>query len=563
MVTDVSSAPNELLADYAQGSYGARVRTSNIAAAVAVADTVRTTLGPQGMDKLIVDKTFDITGNAIVTNDGVTILREMDVENPAADLLIETALEQETRVGDGTTTVVLLAGALLREAARLIEDGVHPSTVIGGYHLASEQSLELLDRIAIDCEDSHEKQLALIATAMTGKSNGPETRPVAKLILDALLGVRDRDEGIDTENVKIIPRTGGAITDTTVIDGLLLEKERVHSGMPIGAEDTTIALLDGSIQFDEHSVVPKVDSDEAFQISDSDTYDSILEYQDDHVESLVSKFVEIGAEVVFVRRYIDDRAQHYLARNGIFAVRQVDQEDIHRLARVTDGRIVGKIDEFTSADLGRAERVLQEEIAGREMVRVEGVPNGGSVTMLLRSGTEHVLEELERTITDGIAAGRLGIEEGLVLPGAGAVEAELATELRTSATSVPTREQLAVESYAEALEIVPRTLARNAGHDVLDTLLRIRTAHENGDPYVGVGEGTDGLANAVESSVLEPLEVKRRAIQAATEVASMVLRVDGVIATEPLSDEEWDEVAERVEHGEEKEEATENVVSER
>jgi len=553
MTTNDRRSSEGILADYAEESYGAGVRATNITAAIAVAESVRSTLGPQGMDKMLVDKTYDITGDVVITNDGATVLDEMEVENDAATLAIELAQAQEEDVGDGTTTAVLYVGQLLKEAGDLLEEGIHPSTIVGGYRTAALQARSRLETLADELE--LDDPVAAVTTAMDGKSGGTDKEPLARLVVDAVDRIVEADGTLDTDNVKLISRTGKSVEDSQLVEGTILEKERVHENMPRSVSDATVALYDGEIRSRHEN--------EEFTVTDPDAYHSIVERERESIKSRAAEFVEIGADVVFVRTFLDDYAQQVLADHGILAVRQVDLSDLELLSRATGAEIVGDLEALSPSDLGYAGTVRQRELGGREMIQVTDVEDAKSVTLLLRASTEHVLEEFERTIEDGMAVAELMKSDGRALPGGGATEIELARDVRSTATGVSGREQLAVEAFADAVETVPRTLAENAGLDRIDTIAELYAAHSEGEIESGV-LGVEGrVGNAVEAGVIEPFAVKQRALESAAEIATLLLRVDGQIRTEPLTQDEEDELVERVEAGEDREKAKRQVLKQR
>ena len=553
MTTNDRRSSEGILADYAEESYGASVRATNITAAIAVAESVRSTLGPQGMDKMLVDKTYDITGDVVITNDGATVLDEMEVENDAATLAIELAQAQAENVGDGTTTAVLYVGQLLEEAGDLLERGIHPSTIAGGYRTAALQARSRLETLADELE--LEDPIAAVTTAMDGKSGGTDKEPLARLVVDAVDRIVEADGTLDTDNIKIISRTGKSVEDSQLVEGTILEKERVHENMPRSVSDATVALYDGEIRSRHEN--------EEFTVTDPDAYHSIVERERESIKSRAAEFVDVGADVVFVRTFLDDYAQQVLADHGILAVRQVDLSDLELLSRATGAEIVGDLEALSASDLGYAGTVRQRELGGREMVQVTDVEDAKSVTLILRASTEHVLEEFERTIEDGMAVAELMKSDGRALPGAGATEIELARDIRSAATGVSGREQLAVEAFADAVETVPRTLAENAGLDRIDTIAELYAAHSDGEIESGV-LGVEGrVGNAVEAGIIEPFAVKQRALDSAAEIATLILRVDGQIRTEPLTQAEEDELVDRVEAGEDREKAKRQVLKQR
>lgn len=560
MVKD-SSSSSKIVADYVDEDYGEQVRTDNIAASTAIADLIRTTLGPNGRDKLLVHESYDVTGESVVTNDGTAILDELDVQHPAANVLVELSLQQKER-GGGATTAVILAGELLSEASTLLEMGLHPSTIIQGYTKGIEIVMENLSEVAIDGVEPRDHRTDIVKTAVAGTLGGENEEKIPQLITDALRSVQD-DDGIDAEDIKIVPRVGGSMADSEIVNGVMLDKQRVDESMPESVTDPSIAVLGTSIQIDEFERVPKNNKLEQFNLKGAEIHRSIIDQEEEQVKSMASKFAEVGADVVFVNGFIDDRAIQILSKHGILAVRHVDSEDLRRIAKVTGADLVGKLEELTSDNLGQAGIVSHDHIGGDNLIKIDDGNNPGCVTILLRAGTELVMDELERTVKSGIAAGQSAFQDTQVLPGAGATETALATIVREAAPGIEDRKQLAVKAFADALEIVPRTLARNAGHDPIDTLVELRTAHADGRHTIGVGSDESPIIDAAAEGIFEPFNAKKQMMKNTVEVTTTLLRVDGLIATEPLSSEEEDEVVERVEKGEDKETAIEKVVNER
>jgi thermosome len=496
----------------------------NITAGKAVAESVRTTLGPKGMDKMLVDS----TGNVVVTNDGVTILDEMDIEHPAANMIVEVAQTQEDEVGDGTTTAVVIAGELLDKAEELLDQDIHATILAQGYRQAAEKAKEILEDIAIEVdEDDTETLEKIAATAMTGKGAETAKDTLAALVVDAVRSVADED-GVDTDNVKVETVVGGSIDQSELVEGVIIDKERVHDNMPYGVEDADIALLDTAIEVKETEIDAEVNVDSPDQLQ------QFLDQEEKQLKEMVDKLSEAGADVVFCQKGIDDMAQHYLAQEGILAVRRAKKSDMKALARATGGRVVSNIDDITADDLGFAGSVAQKDVAGDERIFVEDVEDAKAVTLILRGGTEHVVDEVERAIDDSLGVVRTTLEDGKVLPGGGAPEAELALGLRDYADSVGGREQLAVEAFADAIDVIPRTLAENAGLDPIDSLVDLRAQHDGGATTVGLDAYTGDVIDMEEDGVVEPLRVKTQAVESATEAAVMILRIDDVIAAGDL-----------------------------
>lgn len=494
----------------------------NITAAMAVAGAVRTTLGPKGMDKMLVDT----IGDVVITNDGVTILKEMDIEHPAAKMMVEVAKTQDDQVGDGTTTAVIIGGELLKKAEGLLEQDVHPTIIAAGYRQAAEKAQEFLQDIAIDVKASDKAMLRKIAeTAMTGKSAEASKDKLCELVVKAVTMVADADGTVDIDNIKVEKKTGGSSDDSEIVEGVLIDKERVHPSMPKKVTNAKILLLNAAVEF------KKTEVDAEINITHPDQLQAFLDEEERMVRGIVDKIVKSGANVLFCQKGIDDIAQHYLAKAGIFATRRVKKSDMEKLARATGGSLVSSIDAINKEELGKAGLVEERKVSGEDMTFVEQCKNPKSVSIIVRGGTEHVVDELERAINDALRVVGVVVEDKKVVAGGGAPETELSLRLREYAASVGGRAQLAIEAFAAALEIIPRTLAENAGLDPIDMLVEIRAAHEKGKKTYGLdvfaGKATDMKA----AGVVEPLRVKTQAISSAAEAAIMILRIDDVIAS--------------------------------
>ncbi|MGM0683059.1 MAG: thermosome subunit alpha [Halobacteriota archaeon] len=513
-----------VLSEESQRTSGKDAQNMNITAGKAVAESVRTTLGPKGMDKMLVDS----GGSVVVTNDGVTILKEMDIDHPAANMIVEVSETQEEEVGDGTTSAVVVAGELLDQAEELLDQDIHATTLAQGYRQAAEKAKEILEEEAIDVsEDDYDTLVEIAQTAMTGKGAENAKDLLAELVVDAVLAVKD-DEGIDTENVSVEKVVGSSIDQSELVEGVIVDKERVDENMPFAVEDANVALFDGAIEVKETEIDAEVN------VTDPDQLQQFLDQEEAQLREMVDHLVDIDADVVFVGDGIDDMAQHYLAQEGILAVRRAKSGDLKRLARATGGRVVSNLEDIESDDLGFAGSVAQKDIGGDERIFVEDVEEAKSVTLILRGGTEHVVDEVERAIEDSLGVVRTTLLDGQILPGGGAAEAELALQLRDFADSVGGREQLAVEAFADALEVVPRTLAENAGLDPIDSLVDLRSRHDAGEFGAGLDAYTGDVIDMEAEGVVEPLRVKTQAIESATEAAVMILRIDDVIAAGDL-----------------------------
>ncbi|MCX6691347.1 MAG: thermosome subunit alpha [Methanoregula sp.] len=494
----------------------------NITAAKAVASAVRTTLGPKGMDKMLVDT----IGDVVITNDGVTILKEMDIEHPAAKMMVEVAKTQDDEVGDGTTTAVIIAGELLKKAEDLLEQDVHPTIIAAGYRQAAEKAQELLKEIAIDVKATDKAMLKKIAeTAMTGKGAEASKDALCDLVVKAVTMVADEDGTVDIDNIKVEKKTGGSIDDSEIVEGVLVDKERVHPSMPKKVTNAKILLLNAAVEF------KKTEVDAEINITSPDQLQAFLDEEERMVKNIVDKIIASGANVLFCQKGIDDIAQHYLAKAGIFATRRVKKSDMEKLARATGGSLVSSIDSITKDEMGHAGIVEERKVSGEEMTFVEKCKNPKAVSIIVRGGTEHVVDELERAIHDALRVVGVVFEDHKVVAGGGAPETELSLRLREYGATVGGRAQLAIEAFAAALEIIPRTLAENAGLDPIDMLVEIRAAHEKGKKTFGLDVFAGKAADMLKAGVVEPLRVKTQAISSAAEAAVMILRIDDVIAS--------------------------------
>ncbi len=537
----LQGTPILILKEGTQRTVGRDAQRMNIMAARVIAEAVRTTLGPRGMDKMLVDS----LGDVVITNDGVTILKEMDVEHPAAKMIIEVAKTQENEVGDGTTTAVVLAGELLKKAEELLDQDIHPTVIARGYRLAAEKAIEILDEIAINIDIEDEEILKKVAaTAITGKHAEYAVEHLASLVVQAVKKVAEKtDSGykVDEDNIKLEKKHGGGVEDTELIDGIVIDKEVVHPGMPKRVKNAKIAVLKAALE------VKETETDAEINITDPEMLQKFIEQEERMIKEMVDKIVEAGANVVFCQKGIDDLAQYYLAKAGVLAVRRVKQSDIEKLAKATGAKIITDIRDIKPEDLGEAELVEERKVGDEEMVFVTGCKNPKAVTILVRGGTEHVVDEVERSLTDAIKAVKAALESGKVVAGGGAPEIELSLRLKQWAPTLGGREQLAAEAFAAALEIIPRSLAENAGLDPIDILVELRRAHEEGKVTYGVDVFSGKVVCMKEKGVLEPLRVKKQAISSATEVAIMILRIDDVIAAKGLEKEKEKEGGEESE----------------
>ncbi|WAC05237.1 MAG: thermosome subunit alpha [Methanoregula sp.] len=522
MSQQLGGQPILILKEGSSRTRGRDAQGMNITAAKAVASAVRTTLGPKGMDKMLVDT----IGDVVITNDGVTILKEMDIEHPAAKMMVEVAKTQDDEVGDGTTTAVVIAGELLKKAEDLLEQDVHPTIIAAGYRQAAEKAQEFLKDIAIDVKATDKAMLKKIAeTAMTGKGAEASKDNLCELVVKAVTMVADEDGSVDIENIKVEKKTGGSIDDSEIIEGVLIDKERVHPSMPKKVTNAKILLLNAAVEF------KKTEVDAEINITSPDQLQAFLDEEERMVRNIVDKVVASGANVLFCQKGIDDIAQHYLAKAGIFATRRVKKSDMEKLARATGGSLVSSIDAISKDELGKAGLVEERKVGGEEMTFVVQCKNPKAVSIIVKGGTEHVVDELERAIHDALRVVGVVFEDHKVVAGGGAPETELSLRLREYAASVGGRAQLAIEAFASALEIIPRTLAENAGLDPIDMLVEIRAAHEKGKKTFGLDVFAGKAADMKAAGVVEPLRVKTQAISSAAEAAVMILRIDDVIAS--------------------------------
>ncbi|MEN4018776.1 MAG: thermosome subunit alpha [Methanobacterium sp.] len=497
---------------------GRDAQRMNIMAGKVLAETIRTTLGPKGMDKMLVDSLGDI----VVTNDGVTILKEMDIEHPAAKMLVEVAKTQEDEVGDGTTTAVIIAGELLKKAEGLLDQDIHPTIIAMGYRQAAEKAQEILNVISIDADD-RDTLLKVAMTAMTGKGTEKARKPLAELIVSAVKQVEENGE-IDTDHIKIEKKDGAIVDESTLVQGVIIDKERVHPGMPSKVEDAKIALLNSAIEVKETEV------DAEIRITDPAQMQAFIEQEEQMIKDMINKVEDSGANVLFCQKGIDDLAQHYLAKAGIMAVRRVKKSDMEKLSKATGANVVTNIEDLSYSDLGDAGKVAEKKISGEDMIFVEECKDPKAVTILVRGSTSHVVDEIERAVDDAIGVVTATVEDKKVVAGGGAPEIAISKGLKEYADSISGREQLAVSAFAEALEIVPKTLAENAGLDSIDALVDLRAAHEK-SLYMGLDVFEGDVRDMYRAGVVEPQRVKKQAIQSAAEAAEMILRIDDVIAS--------------------------------
>ncbi len=504
---------------------GKNARKGNINAALGVSDAVRSTLGPKGMDKMLVDS----LGDVVITNDGVTILKELDIEHPAAKMVVEVAKTQDQECGDGTTTAVVLAGELLKKAEDLIDANVHPTVIAMGYSKAAEKALDVLEQVSHKVTAKDDKVLKNIAsTSITGKNAGYMKDVLADLAVKAVKGVSDTSSGkvkIDLNNVKVEKKMGGTVENTQLIQGIVMDKERVHKRMPLDVGEAKIALINTPLE------VKKTEMDSQVRISDPEQLQKFLDEEENMLKDMVAQIKGTGANVVFCQKGIDDLAQHFLAKEGIFAVRRAKKSDMEKLAIATGGKVVTNLKEISVNDLGKAESVEEKRIGEDRMTFVTGCKNAKAVTILIRGGTEHVVDEIERNLNDALHVVSVSLQDGKYLAGGGATAMEITIKLRDFANKVSGREQMAVQAFADALEIIPKTLAENAGHDPVDALIKLRQQHAEGKIDIGLDAKAGKPKNMLKQNVIEPIRVGKQAVSSATDAAMMILRIDDVIAS--------------------------------
>ncbi len=529
-MAQLGGQPVYILPEGAQRTLGRDAQRMNILAGKVVSESVRSTLGPKGMDKMLVDS----LGDVVITNDGVTILEEMDIAHPAAKMMVEVAKAQEDEVGDGTTTAVVIAGELLKKAEALLEQNIHPTVITKGYKLANDEAQKILNELADDVKADDVKTLKKIAmTAMTGKSAERAREHLADLAVNAVKLVAEKENGkngVDQDNIKIEKKEGASIDDSELIKGIVIDKERVHPAMPKKVSNAKIALLDAAIE------VKETETDAEIRITDPDQLKAFLNEEEKMLKDMVKNITESGANVLFCQKGIDDMAQHFLAKAGIMAARRVKKSDMEKLARATGAHVITNLKDLSKSDLGNAGLIDEKKVAGEEMIFVQKCKDPKAVTILLRGGTAHVVDEIERAMEDAVGGVAATIIEGKVVGGGGAIEVELAKRLKEFAEKSEGREQLAITAFAEAMEVIPRTLAENAGMDPIDKLVMLRNAHEN---KANKWHGLDVFTGKVEDlyardGVIEPMKIKTQAIKSASEAAEMILRIDDIISAKEL-----------------------------
>ncbi|MEM3927074.1 MAG: thermosome subunit beta [Desulfurococcaceae archaeon] len=531
--TEPTGIPVLILKEGTQRTAGRDALRTNILAARAVAEMVKTTYGPKGMDKMLVDALGDVT----ITNDGATILDKAEIQHPAAKMLVQVSKSQDSEVGDGTKRVVILAGALLKYAEELMDKNIHPTVIISGYRKAMEESLRILDQIAEPIDVNDEELLKQIArTALTSKAVHDAREYFADIAVKAVKQVAENRGDklyIDIDNVQIIKKYGGALLDSMLIYGIVLDKEVVHPGMPRRVEKAKIALLDAPLEIEK----PEIDAE--IRISDPTQLKAFLQQEEDILSKLVDKIAGVGANVVVCQKGIDEVAQHFLAKKGILAVRRVKRSDLEKLERATGGRIVSNIDDLRPEDLGYAEVVEERKIGEDKMVFIEGCKNPRSVSIVIRGGLERLVDEAERSLRDALSAVADALRDGKIVAGGGAVEMELAKHIRKYAMKIGGKEQLAIEAFAKALESLVVTLIENAGLDPIEMIMKLRAAHEKEDgKYYGIDLSTGDIVDMKKKGVVEPVSIIANAIKGGTEAATIILRIDDVIAASKLEKKE-------------------------
>ena len=515
---------------------GKEAQRNNIMAARIIAEVLRTTLGPRGMDKMLIDSLGDIT----ITNDGAAILDEVEVEHPAAKMMVEVAKTQDDMVGDGTTTAVVLAGELLRRAEELLNQNVHPTVIVSGYRKAANMAIETLNKIGITVDLEDRETLKKVAmTAMASKAVGAAKEHLAEIAIDAVKQITEQrgDKNVpDIDMIQIIKKEGKSLFDSELVRGMIIDKEVVHPGMPKRIEKAKIALLNCPLE------IEKTEFNAEIRIRDPTQMKAFLDQENRMLQEMVGKIKASGANVVLCQKGIDDMAQHFLAKEGILAARRVKQSDMEKLARATGGKVVMHLDDLKERDLGKAGLVEERKVGEDKMIFVENCKNPRSVAILIRAGLERMVDEAERAMNDALSVISDVIEYNKVVAGGGAVESEVAKRLRDYAPKIGGREQLAIEAFADSLEVVPKTLAENAGLEPIDILVGLRAAHEKTDGHLmGVNVFTGKIVNMYENGVIEPVSVKEQAVKSAAEAASMILRIDDVIAATKPKEEKAEE----------------------
>ena len=518
------NGPVLVLKESALQQKGKDAQQNNIAAAKLVAELVRSSLGPRGLDKMLVDSIGDVT----ITNDGATILKEIDVQHPAAKMMVEISKTVDNEVGDGTTSSVVFGGALLAKAEDLLKKDVHSSTIVEGFQTAAEKTLEIYSELSKKIKsDDRESLLKIATTSMQSKLISEDSDTLSKVVVDAILKIatkKGEDYTVDLENIKVEKKAGGSIQDTQIVKGIVLDKEIVHSGMPTKIEKAKIALLNSALE------IEKTEMSSEIRITDPTQMQMFLEEENRMLKTMVDKLHDVGVNVLICQKGIDDIAQHYLAKNGILAVRRVKESDMIKLSKATGGRVISNLDDLSEKDLGSADLVHQKKVESDKWVFIEGCKHPQSVTMLIRGGSQRVIDEVDRSIHDSLMVVKDVIEKPEIVAGGGAPESFAASQLKDWADNFDGREQLAIKKYAEALETIPLTIAENAGMDPIDTMANLRAKQNQGRKWTGIDARNTKIADMLAIGVVEPIAVKEQIIKSATEAACMILRIDDVIA---------------------------------
>ncbi len=504
--------------------HGKGARSNNIMAAVAISDAIKSTLGPKGMDKMLVDS----IGDVVITNDGATLLKEIDIDHPAAKMIIEVANSQDQECGDGTTTAVIFTGELLKSALDLLDQNIHPTTITSGYKLASEKAIEILNNIAIPISLDDKKVLKNIAmTAMASKGSSVSKEILSVIVVDAVQTITektDKKNTADLDNIKIQKQQGGSIEDTEIIKGMILDKEKVYEEMPKQVKNAKIALVNAALE------IKKTEVDARIQINEPSQLQSFLDEEENMIRKMISKIKKSGANVIISQKGIDDIAQYFLSKEKIFAIKSVSESDIKKLSKATGAKIVANLDDLNKNDLGYAGFVEEKKYGEDKLTFIMECKNPKAISILLRGGTEHVVDELERALHDALSVVKAAIEDGKITAGGGATATAISMGLRDYAPNIGGREQMAIEAFAKAVEIVPKTLSENAGLDPIDMMLEIRNAHKKGNKYSGINVFSGKVEDMVKNNIVEPLRLGIQEILAATEASTMILRIDDVIA---------------------------------
>ena len=523
-IQQTPNGPVLVLKESALQQKGKDAQKNNITAAKLVAELVKTSLGPRGLDKMLVDSLGDVT----ITNDGATILKEIDAQHPAAKMMVEVSKTIDTEVGDGTTSSVVIAGSMLEKAEKLLEKNIHSTVIIDGYQNAAAKALELLKGLAKKIQaDDHESLTKIAKTSMQSKLISEDSVGLSKLVVDSILKIARKDGenySVDLDNLKVEKKSGGSIDDTTLIKGIVLDKEIVHSGMPTKIEKAKIALVNTALE------VEKTEMSAEIRISDPTQMQMFLEEENRMLKDMVEKLHQVGANVLICQKGIDDIAQHFLSKHGILAVRRVKESDMTKLTKATGGRITTNLDDITANDLGSADIVKQKKVESDKWVFIEGCRNPHSVTVLIRGGSQRVVDEVDRSIHDALMVVKDVIETPFIVAGGGSPEAYLSSQLKEWADTFDGREQLAIKQYAESLEAIPLTIAENAGMDPIDTIISLRAKQAGGRKSIGINAKEGKIGDMYSLDIVEPLVVKEQIIKSATETACMILRIDDVIS---------------------------------